>query len=102
MGIAEVREKLINNQPLVLNEDANHNNETKQTKEEYLENYMAKNLYWFLCIDESKFNPESRYRETYGKYIALVPEGFVLNLPENIINARYITNDPDYFWQLPK
>ena len=34
--------------------------------------------------------------------IALVPEGFVLNLPENIINARYITNDPDYFWQLPK
>ena len=102
LGIAEVRERLINNQPLVLNEDANHNNETKQTKEEYLENYMAKNLYWFLCIDESKFNPESRYRKTDGKYIALVPEGFVLNLPENIIKAQYITNDPNYFWQLPK
>ena len=102
LGIAEVRERLINNLPLVLNEDANHNNETKQTKEEYLENYMAKNLYWFLCIDESKFNPESRYRKTYGKYIALVPEGFVLNLPENIIKAQYITNDPNYFWQLPK
>ena len=102
LGIAEVRDRLINNQPLVLNEDANHNNETKQTKEEYLENYMAKNLYWFLCIDESKFNPESRYRETYGKYIALVPEGFVLNLPENIMKGQYITNDPNYFWQLPK
>ena len=35
LGIAEVRERLINNQPLVLNEDANHNNDTKQTKEEY-------------------------------------------------------------------
>ena len=45
LGIAEIRERLINNKPLVLNEDANHNNETKQTKEEYLENYMAKNLY---------------------------------------------------------
>lgn len=102
LGIAEVRERLINNRPLVLNKDANHNNENKMTKEEYLETYMAKNLYWFNCIVDNKFNPESRYRNTDGKYIALVPEGFVLNLPENIIKPQYITNDTDYFWQLPK
>lgn len=102
LGIAEVRERLINNQPLVLNDDANWNNETKQTKERYLENYKAKNLYWFNCIVDSKFNPESRYRKTESEYVALVPEGFLLNLPKNKIGAKYITSDSDYFWQLPK
>ena len=38
LGIAEVRERLIDGRPLVLNRDANWNNESKQTKEYYLEN----------------------------------------------------------------
>ena len=44
----EVRERLIKGLPLVLNEDANWNHKTKQTKEGYLENYMAKNLYMLV------------------------------------------------------
>jgi hypothetical protein len=102
LSIAEVRERLIKNQPLVLNEDANWNNENKQTKEHYLETYMAKNLYWFQCVDYSRFNPESRYRAIESKYISLLPLGFELDLPKGIISPEHVTHDPDYFWKKPE
>ena len=54
----EVRERLIKGLPLVLNEDANWNHKTKQTKEGYLENYMAKNLYMLDAHLESRFETE--------------------------------------------
>ena len=102
LSIAEVRERLINNKPLVLNEDANWNNEQPQTKEDYLESYMAKNLYWIQCIDYSRFNAESRYRYIDNKYIALLPLGFEIDLPQGVISPKYVTYDPDYFWQKPE
>ena len=98
LGIAEVRERLIDGRPLVLNKDANWNNESKQTKEHYLENYMAKNLYYFECVVESCFNPESRYRYAGSKYVRLLPLGFEKNDAEWLIN----THDSGYFWQAPK
>jgi hypothetical protein len=42
LGIAEVRERLINGKPLILNPDANWNHKSSAVKEEYLCNYMAK------------------------------------------------------------
>lgn len=101
LSIAEVRERLINNKPLFLNEDANWNNKNKQTKKYYLETYMAKNLYWIQCIDNSRFNAESRYRNNENKYISLMPVGFYTDLPQGVIDPKYVTNDPDYFWQKP-
>ena len=98
LGIAEVRERLIEDRPLVLNEDANWNNESKQTKEHYLENYMAKNLYYFECVVESRFNPESRYRYAGSKYVRLLPLGFEKEDDEWVKN----THDEGYFWQAPK
>ena len=97
LGIAEVRERLIEDRPLVLNEDANWNNESKQTKEHYLENYMAKNLYYFECVVESRFNPESRYRYAGSKYVRLLPLGFEKEDDEWVKN----THDEGYFWQAP-
>ena len=97
LSIAEVRDRLIHNKPLVLNEDANWNNKEKQTKEEYLENYMAKNLYWFSCPLQSQFNPESRFRKTATTFVALLPTGFVK--PNG--KEEYISHDPDYFWEKP-
>lgn len=98
LGIAEVRERLIEDRPLVLNEDANWNNESKQTKEHYLEYYMAKNLYYFECVVESRFNPESRYRYAGSKYVRLLPLGFEKQDEEWVKN----THDEGYFWQAPK
>ena len=98
LGIDEVRERLIDSRPLVLNEDANWNHKSKQTKEYYLENYMAKNLYYIECITESRFNPESRYRNTGSKYVELVPSDV-----EKVSNGWIIqTFDADYFWQSPE
>jgi hypothetical protein len=98
LGIAEVRECLIDGRTLVLNEDANWNHESQQTKEHYLENYMAKNLYYIECVTENRFNPESRYRDTGSIYVKLVPS----SEEETSNERRVITHDADYFWQAPK
>ena len=97
LSIEEVRERLIDNRPLVLNEDAKWNNKTKQTKEEYLDTYMAKNLYWFQCPANSCFNAESRYRTITETYISLRP----LNdeRPAQYLENEVITHDAAYFWE---
>lgn len=100
LSIREVRERIINNQPIVLNKDANWNNKNTQTKEHYIDNYMAKNLYWLQCPVNSFFNVESPYRKTDLKqYISLEPKGFD-NKFESRISIR--TNDDAYFWQAPE
>ncbi|MFC2709920.1 TPR end-of-group domain-containing protein [Hoylesella oralis] len=99
LSIAEVRERLITDQPLYLNEDANWNNKSKQTKEKYLDDYMAKNLYWMNCVDNSCLNPEGRYRYYGERYIVLLPEGF--SSPATVRSFYTVTNDADYFWQKP-
>ncbi len=98
LSIAEVRERLINDQPLVLCETANWNHQNKQTKEYYLEYYMAKNLYYFVCKKYSRFNPESDYRPNpVEEDIRLIPVGFVNN------NWKCdTTTDPAVFWAKPE
>jgi len=98
LSIAEVRDRLIDNAPLYLNEDANWNNQTKQTKEYYLDSYMAKNLYWFQCPVRQIFNVETRYRNTNEKYISLIPVSYE---PDNIGSLGVVTRNPEYFWQKP-
>lgn len=98
LSIAEVRERLINDLPLVLCETANWNHESQQTKEYYLDYYMAKNLYYFVCKKVSRFNPESLYRDNPPENdIRLIPVGFVNN------NWKCdTTTDPDVFWAKPE
>ena len=98
LSIAEVRERLRNDLPLVLCETANWNHENQQTKEYYLDYYMAKNLYYFVCKKYSRFNPESDYRPNPAEEdIRLIPVGFVNN------NWKCdTTTDPDFFWAKPE
>jgi hypothetical protein len=98
LSINEVRERLIDGRPLVLNEDANWNNQSKQTKEGYLMNYMAKNLYWVQIPVNSMFNPESRYRNNVNTYVSLLPLGYTRS---NMEYLGTITYDEEYFWQKP-
>ena len=98
LSIAEVRERLISNQPLVLCPTANWNHEQQQTKEHYLEEYMAKNLYYFVCKKLNRFNPESIYRDNNpADDVRLIPAGFINN------NWKCdTTTDPDVFWSRPQ
>ena len=97
LSIAEVRERLINDMPLVLCETANWNHESPQTKNYYIDEYMSKNLYYFVCKKLSRFNPESLYRDNDPQAdIRLIPVGFV--------NDNWkcdTTTDPDVFWARP-
>ena len=91
----EVRDRLQKDLPLVLNEDANWNHQQTQTKQGYLENYMAKNLYIISANTIQQSQPEGRSSHPQGKIIALIPAGF------KYPNAHYPISDPSLFFSAP-
>lgn len=96
LGIREVRERLRNGQPLVLNEEANWNNVRKTTAESYLYDYMAKNLYYVNCTFCSRFGTEEVVFSPKN-YVALMPVGYVSEQEKGC----YVVNDDAWFWQSP-
>jgi len=110
LSIQEVRESLVLNKPLVLNPDSNWNNKTKQTKEHYLETYMAKNLYRMQCPIISEFNSETTETGKSVTYIELLPLNYfkqkpdrteITNSQKEILRINYLTNNPNLFWAEP-
>lgn len=96
LSIAEVRERLRNDQPLILNEDANWNNRSKTLKEEYLDQYMAKNLYYVNCSLRSEYGAENK-KFNRADYVALMPTGYTNDMEK----GSFIVNDDAWFWQSP-
>ena len=92
----EVRYRLQHDLLLTLNPDANWNNEVIQTKEDYLETYMAKNLYILSANMLQQAEPEGPSHHRQGLPAALVPQD------TRYSNARIVTTDDDWFWQAPK
>jgi hypothetical protein len=110
LGIGEVRERIINGKPLILNPDANWNHRVSETKEYYLYSYMAKNLYLLECPISSEFDTETRKEGKVISYMQLVPlDYFKKSLEKTVSTNRvnktsfvvYKTNNPDTFWQAP-
>lgn len=97
LSIAEVRERLIDGRELVLCPTANWNHENQQNKEQYLYEYMAKNLYYMVCNKRSFFNQESKYRIVDNEEIRLIPDGF-----DNGVQNCKATTDPELFWAKPE
>lgn len=105
LNIEEVRNKLLKNETLVLNADANWNNKVKQTKAQYLDYYMSKNLYWLSCGVKNEWNIESpNTNKGTVEYINLYPSNFN-TLGKDKKNSKdrlwYATNNDKYFWQKP-
>lgn len=90
----EVRERLVKGLPLNLNEDANWNHENKQTKEYYLETYMAKNLFYLSCHNDNRPNVESDRKTNLS--VTLLPVG-----SDCYFSSATMTSDDAYFWQAP-
>jgi hypothetical protein len=110
LDIQEVRERLINSQPLLLNPTANWNHRSTTTKEHYLYNYMAKNLYMLQCAVNSTYNYETPERGKLIQYIQLLPMDYFKQGPDKkestgaksgAIYQYYNTNNPAIFWQQP-
>lgn len=92
----EVRYRLQHDLPLVLNDDANWNNEYPETKEYYIDYYMAKNLYIIQANSLNQADPEGNTTHPQGYAITLVPTG--VDYPY----SNYNTSDDEWFWQAPQ
>jgi hypothetical protein len=111
LGIQEVRERLINGLPLILNADANWNRTNLQTKEYYLDYYMAKNLYRLETPSVSEYDFETRGEGRVVTYVQLLPLDGIGQNPQKkeeigeksgVRSIRYKTNNPDLFWAKPE
>jgi hypothetical protein len=109
LGIEEVRERIIRNMPLILNPDANWNHITSRTKEDYLYEYMAKNLYRLECPVSSEYNLETMENGKIIKYVSLLPFDNYKQTPSVVFvnwgngtsSFTYKTNNPEVFWKAP-
>jgi len=97
LGLSEVRAKLISNEPLVINPEANHY-DSATDKEWYLDYYMTKNLYALEANCYNGYGAEDSNLHPYANrnYVVLVPNGF----KPNYTNATCVSN-LDWFWQAP-
>jgi len=109
LGIEEVRERLINDKPLILNPEANWNREESQTKAEYLGNYMAKNLYRLQCPLLSEYDSETWEKGKEITRIELIPLDGIEQTPQKNVESfpeskfiYYKTNNPNLFWTKPE
>ena len=93
LSIAEVRDRLINNKPLILNPDANINRIYSVVKENYLFYYMAKNLYAFQCYVDGGGESKSNL---------LLPVEYSGIIPRTKISKPECTNNPGIFWAKPE
>lgn len=98
LGLNEVRAKLISNEPMVLNPDANHY-DSDTDKAWYLDYYMTKNLYALEANCFNGFGAEDVNIHPYAKrnYVILVPEDF----KPDYTRSKCVSNDV-LFWQPPK
>ncbi len=106
LGIEEVRERLINGKPLLLNPDANWNRQQTQTKPFYLETYMAKNLYRLECPLISEYDTETWNDGKVVKYVQLSSIDDNHNIEGSKSKSKkviiYNTSSPMIFWAKPE
>jgi hypothetical protein len=93
LSIAEVRERLINGKTLIINPDANWNHKSSTTKEYYLYNYMAKNLYAFQCFCDPEGGSITN---------VLLPLEYKGIIPRTANTKPKCTNNPNVFWAKPE
>jgi len=111
LGIDEVRERLIKGKTLIVNPEANWNKLTSYTKEKYLENYMAKNLYRMSTPLVSEYNAETLGKGKEITYVELLPLDGIEQSPQKkesidgtsgVKSTNYKTNNPNLFWTKPE
>jgi len=110
LSIEEVRQRIIDNDPLIISPDANWNHRSSETKEHYLFYYMAKNLYRLECPLNSAYDIETTANGKNIEYIQLLPLDYFKQPARTAWTNRYTktsytdyyTNNPAYFWQAPE
>jgi hypothetical protein len=93
LSIAEVRERLISDRPVILNDDANWNHVNKVTAEYYLYDYMAKNLYALEYFYDAGGAAGT---------ILLVPAEYAGVIPRTRAYNPICSHNPEVFWADPE
>ncbi|MEO6850106.1 MAG: transglutaminase domain-containing protein, partial [Mucilaginibacter sp.] len=109
LGINEVRQRITDGRPLMLNREANWNRRHYQTKENYLYNYMAKNLYRLQCAVSSEYDAETAVPGKVITYVQLLPldyfdqepDRYESVSPDKVTYVSYNTNNQAFFWAEP-
>ena len=108
LSIAEVRQRIIDGRPIILNSTANyHNIPTK--KEEYVYTFLAEHLYRMICPVVSEYNSQTITKGKVFTYVELLPEGSKDPKPDRFETSTgsryqvitYHTNNSNLFWQKP-
>lgn len=108
LSIEEVRHRLIVGGTLIVNPDANWNHKSSVSVEDYLYNYMAKNLYRLESPIVSQYDTETNTEEKSLQYIELIPlDGFQqkpkykkeYNSKFKTTYHFYKTNNAEVFWK---
>lgn len=97
LSVKEVRERLRAGLPVQVNDEANWNNERKTTTENYLYEYMAKNLFYIESWTRYGFNTESD-KDNPVNYIFLEPAGCK---SEEMKPGNISVTDDALYWQEP-
>ena len=101
LSIAEIRTRLIKDNILVLNPDADYNGSPFDPAE-YL-NYLSKNFYRFSCSVHSAFGDYEIFHlkdVTERSYVHLDPAG--QKQDGLTLGINYFTSNPDYYWAFPE
>lgn len=110
LSIEEVRQRIINDEPLIISPDANWNHKQSETKQYYLFYYMAKNLYLLECPVNSVYDAETSQAGKQITYLQLLPLDYFKqptqtqwqNPATQTTLITFYTNNPAYFWQAPQ
>lgn len=91
LSLEEMRERYIADEPMevqpLLDTDKNYT---------YYVSYWAKNLYWFICWEDTGYDKEVEYE---GRIVVLRPQGFDgFKIDESAVR----TSDPARFWAAPQ
>jgi hypothetical protein len=108
LSIAEVRERLIDGRPLVLNATANYH-QVPSKKEIYLYQFMVEHLYSMICPLHSEWNSQTRDDSKTLEYVELLPYGsqeqaidiYETKKYEKYTVISYHTNNDLLFWKKP-
>lgn len=110
LSIEEVRQRIINEEPLIISPDANWNHQQSETKQYYLFYYMAKNLYRLECPVNSVYDAETGQAGKQITYLQLLPLDYFKQPTQTVWQnpatqttlITFYTNNPAYFWQAPQ
>jgi hypothetical protein len=105
LSIQEVRERLINNKPVIVNDDYHLNSltATDYGADDYLNNYMAKNLFRFCSTTDSKAYEKYSQWTILNLYpVGYNPKSLEFGKTHNIDGFKEICIDNSaQFWKKP-